>query len=59
MTRWEPDAEKRLRTAAIELFLERGYENVTVAQIGLKRGDCDSEIVTSADLTKVLNSPYP
>ena len=31
----------------------------TVAQIGLKRGDCDSEIVTSADLTKVLNSPYP
>ena len=38
MTRWEPDAEKRLRTAAIELFLERGYENVTVAQIAERAG---------------------
>ncbi len=38
MTRWEPDAEERLRTAAIELFLERGYENVTVAQIAERAG---------------------
>ena len=38
MTRWEPDAEERLRAAAIELFLERGYENVTVAQIAERAG---------------------
>ncbi len=33
MARWDPQAEERLRTAAIELFLQYGYENVTVAQI--------------------------
>ncbi|WP_345761677.1 TetR family transcriptional regulator [Diaminobutyricibacter sp. McL0608] len=38
MTRWEPNAEERLRAAAIELFLERGYENVTVAQIAERAG---------------------
>ena len=38
MTRWEPDAEERLRAAALELFLERGYENVTVAQIAERAG---------------------
>src|SRR3954468_9506797 len=38
MTRWEPDAEERLRAAAIELFLERGYENVTVAEIAEHAG---------------------
>ena len=31
--RWYPQAEERLRAAAIELFLESGYENVTVAEI--------------------------
>ena len=38
MARWEPDGEERLRTAAIELFLERGYDNVTVAQIADRAG---------------------
>jgi len=38
MSRWEPDAEERLRAAAIELFLEHGYENVTVAQIAERAG---------------------
>jgi AcrR family transcriptional regulator len=33
MPRWEPSAEDRLREAALALFLERGYENVTVADI--------------------------
>ena len=33
MPRWDAQAEERLRTAAIELFLQLGYENVTVAQI--------------------------
>lgn len=33
MPRWEQGAEDRLREAALELFLEHGYENVTVAQI--------------------------
>ena len=38
MTRWDPQAEERLRTAAIELFLELGYENVTVAQVADRAG---------------------
>jgi AcrR family transcriptional regulator len=33
MPRWDPCAGDRLREAALELFLEHGYENVTVAQI--------------------------
>ncbi|WP_194917292.1 TetR/AcrR family transcriptional regulator [Catenulispora rubra] len=33
MPRWEPSAEDRLREAALALFLERGYENVTVTDI--------------------------
>jgi len=36
--RWDPQAAKRLQTAAIELFLEFGYENVTVAQIAERAG---------------------
>lgn len=33
MPRWDPSAEDRLRDAALVLFLERGYENVTVTDI--------------------------
>jgi AcrR family transcriptional regulator len=36
--RWDPQAEARLREAAIELYLELGYENVTVAQIADRAG---------------------
>jgi AcrR family transcriptional regulator len=38
MPRWDPQAEERLRTAAIELYLELGYENVTVSQIADRAG---------------------
>ncbi|MFJ2604003.1 TetR/AcrR family transcriptional regulator [Streptomyces sp. NPDC087425] len=38
MPRWDPHAEDRLREAALELFLERGYENVTVAEITERAG---------------------
>ena len=38
MPRWEQGAEDRLREAALQLFLERGYENVTVAQITERAG---------------------
>lgn len=38
MPRWDPEAEERLRGAAIELYLEQGYENVTVAQIAARAG---------------------
>ena len=38
MPRWDPEAAQRLQTAAIELFLELGYENVTVAQIAERAG---------------------
>ena len=38
MARWEPDAEDRLRRAATELFVERGYDAVTVLEIALRAG---------------------
>jgi AcrR family transcriptional regulator len=38
VARWDPEGEERLRTAAVELFLERGYDNVTVAQIADRAG---------------------
>ena len=36
--RWDPEAAERLQTAAIELFLEFGFENVTVTQIAERAG---------------------
>ena len=36
--RWTEDAPERLQRAALELFLERGYEQVTVAQIAERAG---------------------
>ena len=38
MPRWEQGAQDRLREAAVALFLEHGYENVTVAQITERAG---------------------
>ncbi|GLY29162.1 TetR/AcrR family transcriptional regulator [Kineosporia sp. NBRC 101731] len=38
MARWEPDARGRLQQAAMELFQERGYGEVTVAQIADRAG---------------------
>lgn len=38
MSRWKPGARDRLMQAAIELFLERGYENTTVADIAHRAG---------------------
>ena len=38
MSRWEPDARGRLEKAAYELFLERGYEQTTVADIAERAG---------------------
>jgi len=38
MGRWEPDAAGRLREAAIALYLERGYEQTTVADIAERAG---------------------
>src|SRR5581483_173762 len=38
MPRWEQGAEDRLREAALALFLEHGYDNVTVAQITERAG---------------------
>ena len=36
--RWEPDARGRLARAAMELYLERGFENTTVAEIAERAG---------------------
>lgn len=38
MVRWEPGAKERLQMAAIELFLERGYEQTTVQDIAAATG---------------------
>jgi AcrR family transcriptional regulator len=38
MGRWEPDAQRRLREAALELFEEQGYEHTTVAEIAERAG---------------------
>jgi AcrR family transcriptional regulator len=38
MTRWQPDARGRLVQAAMELYLERGFGQTTVAQIAERAG---------------------
>ena len=38
MGRWEPDAQGRFRTAALELFGEIGYDQTTVAAIAERAG---------------------
>jgi AcrR family transcriptional regulator len=38
MGRWEPDAKARLAVAALDLYLERGFEQTTVADIAERAG---------------------
>ncbi|HEV3186888.1 MAG TPA: TetR family transcriptional regulator [Acidimicrobiales bacterium] len=38
MGRWEPNARGRLQQAAIELYVERGFEQTTVAEIAKRAG---------------------
>ena len=38
MVRWEPNARGRLEQAALELYLERGFEQTTVAEIAKRAG---------------------
>lgn len=38
MARWEPDARPRLEEAAFALFLEKGYDETTVAEIAERAG---------------------
>jgi AcrR family transcriptional regulator len=38
MSRWEPDASGRLQEAALALYLERGYDETTVAEIAARAG---------------------
>ena len=38
MGRWEPNASGRLREAALELYVEHGYEQTTVADIAERAG---------------------
>ncbi|MCH0558435.1 TetR/AcrR family transcriptional regulator [Streptomyces sp. MUM 16J] len=38
MARWDPGTEQRLRKAALELFREHGYDNVTVTHIAERAG---------------------
>jgi AcrR family transcriptional regulator len=38
MGRWEPDASGRLRLAAMELYVDRGFDQTTVAEIADRAG---------------------
>src|SRR3984893_10728778 len=38
MGRWDPDARGRLTQAATELYLERGFDRATVAEIAKRAG---------------------
>ncbi|MFI5845965.1 TetR/AcrR family transcriptional regulator [Catenuloplanes sp. NPDC051500] len=38
MARWEPNTRERLVLAALDLFIENGYDNTTVAQIAERTG---------------------
>ena len=38
MGRWQPDAQGRLAQAALELYVERGFEQTTVAEIASRAG---------------------
>ena len=38
MTRWEPDALGRLEKAALDLFIEQGFEKTTVEDIATRAG---------------------
>ena len=38
MGRWEPNARGRLEQAALELYVERGFEQTTVAEIAERAG---------------------
>src|SRR5690349_23132746 len=38
MSRWEPNARSRLEQAALELYVERGFDQTTVAEIAQRAG---------------------
>ncbi|SNY45862.1 TetR/AcrR family transcriptional regulator [Paractinoplanes atraurantiacus] len=38
MARWEPNARERLAASALDLFVERGYEGTTAAEIATRAG---------------------
>jgi AcrR family transcriptional regulator len=66
VSRWQPDARGRLRRAALELYAEHGYDEITVAQIAERAGLTERtfyrhfadkrEVVFSGEVQRVLLS---
>ena len=66
MGRWQPDARRRLRQAAFELYGEQGFDRTTVAQIAERAGLTERtfyrhfadkrEVVFSGEVHRVLMS---
>src|ERR1700750_2989883 len=69
MGRWEPDSRGRLERAALELYVERGFEQSTVAEIARRAGLTERtffrhfadkrEVLFSGvgELSELLNNP--
>ena len=66
MSRWQPNARRRLRQAALELYGEHGFDQTTVAQIAERAGLTERtfyrhftdkrEVVFSGEVHRVLVS---
>lgn len=60
MPRWEPDGRRRLQEAALDLFSERGFADVTVSAIAHRAGLSERTFFNHfADKRDVLFDPTP
>jgi len=56
MVRWEPNARGRLEQAALELYVERGFDQTTVAEIARRAGLTSARSCSTARSTSGSSS---